>query len=194
MSYFITGGTGFIGRFFIGRLANREGKIFILTREGSQHKFEALAEQFEGDRGRLVPVYGDLTQPLLGLDEKSIAELTDKIDHFCHFAAIYDIAASLEQQQAENIDGTRHAVALAAQLNAGCFHHVSSIAAAGLYHGTFREDMFEEAENYSHPYFLTKHDAEALVRRECETPWRIYRPAIAIGPATLVPAGGTGRG
>ncbi len=37
---------------------------------------------------------------------------------------------------------------------------MSSIAAAGLYDGVFREDMFEEAEDLDHPYFRTKHDSE----------------------------------
>ncbi|MEE4191455.1 MAG: SDR family oxidoreductase, partial [Halieaceae bacterium] len=181
MSYFITGGTGFLGRFFLEQLAQREGTIYVLTRDGSEHKFEALRERHKALGDRLVPVTGDLTQPNLGLDEAKIAELRGKVSHFCHFAAIYDIAASLEDQQAANIDGTRNAVELAGSLEAGCFHHVSSIAAGGMYHGVFREDMFEEAENYSHPYFLTKHDSEGIVRKECQVPWRVYRPAMVVG-------------
>jgi NAD(P)-dependent dehydrogenase (short-subunit alcohol dehydrogenase family) len=59
---------------------------------------------------------------------------------------------------------------------------VSSIAAAGLYKGTFTEDMFEEAEKVdNHPYFQTKHESEAVVREESEVPWRIYRPGIVVG-------------
>ncbi|MGI9296011.1 MAG: SDR family oxidoreductase, partial [Pseudomonadales bacterium] len=62
-----------------------------------------------------------------------------------------------------------------------CFHHVSSIAVAGRYKGTFREDMFEEAEDLAHPYFLTKHESDAVVRDECDIPWRVYRPAAVVG-------------
>ena len=58
---------------------------------------------------------------------------------------------------------------------------MSSIAAAGLYEGVFREDMFEEAEELDHPYFRTKHDSEGIVRRECKRPWRIYRPGAVVG-------------
>nr|MDJ0878215.1 SDR family oxidoreductase [Halieaceae bacterium] len=181
MSYFITGGTGFIGRFFLEQLEQREGNIYVLTRAGSEHKFEALTQRLGQLGERLVPVTGDLTQPNLGLDDGQLAELRGKVEHFCHFAAIYDISASLESQQAANIDGTRNAVGLAGALEAGCFHHVSSIAAGGLYQGVFREDMFEEAENYSHPYFLTKHDSEGIVRNECQVPWRVYRPAMVVG-------------
>jgi NAD(P)-dependent dehydrogenase (short-subunit alcohol dehydrogenase family) len=181
MGYFITGGTGFIGRFFIQQLKQRSGTIHVLTRAGSEHKFEALADSLGDERDRLKPVFGDLTKPNLGLDETAIKQLKGDVDHVFHFAAIYDIAASLEDQQAANIEGTRNAVQLAEAVGAGCFHHVSSIAAGGLYKGTFREDMFEEAENYSHPYFKTKHDAEAIVRQDCQIPWRIYRPAMVVG-------------
>lgn len=181
MGYFITGGTGFIGRFFIDKLKDREGDIYVLTRANSQHKFVALQERFGEGSERLIPVQGDLTLPMLGLDETTIADLKGKIDHFCHFAAIYDIGASAEAQTTTNIDGTRNAVQLAQALSAGCFQHVSSIAAGGLYQGTFREDMFEEAENYEHPYFATKHDSEGIVRQECQIPFRIYRPGMVVG-------------
>ena len=58
---------------------------------------------------------------------------------------------------------------------------MSSIAAAGLYDGVFREDMFEEAEDLDHPYFKTKHDSEGVVRDECKRPFRIYRPGFVVG-------------
>ena len=45
MSYFITGGTGFIGRNFIDKLKDREGTIYVLTRSGSEHKFQDLQER-----------------------------------------------------------------------------------------------------------------------------------------------------
>ncbi|MEZ5503394.1 MAG: SDR family oxidoreductase [Halioglobus sp.] len=181
MSYFITGATGFIGRNFIDKLRQREGDIFVLVRAESMHRFEELKARM-GDQGdRLIPVTGDLREPLLGVDAATVSRLRGKVRHFCHFAAIYDIAASAEAQRATNIDGTRNAVRLAEAVEAGCFHHVSSIAAGGLYRGVFREDMFEEAESLDHPYFSTKHDSEAIVRKECQVPWRVYRPAMVVG-------------
>ncbi len=108
-------------------------------------------------------------------------KLKGRIGHIFHLAAIYDLTASAEAQQIPNIDGTRHAVQFAEAVQAGCFHQVSSIAAAGMYRGVFREDMFEEAENLDQPYFRTKHDSEGIVRRECKRPWRIYRPGGVVG-------------
>ena len=41
--------------------------------------------------------------------------------------------------------------------------------------------MFEEAEGLENPYFRTKHDSEAIVRKECNIPWRVYRPGLVVG-------------
>src|SRR5262245_6259676 len=146
MSYFVTGATGFIGRNLVEQLLEREGTIYVLVREGSRGRLEELRGRWGAEEGRIVPVTGDISQRNLGLGEEQILELRGEIDHFFHLAAIYDMTADAESQRVANVDGTRHAVELAEAVDAKRFHIVSSIAAAGLYKGTFTEDMFEEAE------------------------------------------------
>ena len=181
MSYFVTGGTGFIGRNLIEQLLEREGTIYVLVREGSRGRLEELRARWGADDDRIVPVIGDLSQPKLGCEDE-ISELKGEIDEFFHLAAIYDMTADAESQRVANVEGTREALALAEALDAKRFHMVSSIAAAGLYKGTFTEDMFEEAHDVeNHPYFQTKHESEAVVRDEAQIPYRIYRPGIVVG-------------
>ena len=181
MSYFVTGATGFIGRNLVERLLEREGKIYVLVREGSRGRLEELKSRWGAGEDRIVPVIGDISVEHLGCEDR-IQELKGEIDHFFHLAAIYDMTADAETQRVSNVGGTRHAVQLAEAVEAKRFHMVSSIAAAGLYKGTFTEDMFEEAEKVdNHPYFQTKHESEAVVREECEVPWRVYRPGIVVG-------------
>jgi NAD(P)-dependent dehydrogenase (short-subunit alcohol dehydrogenase family) len=181
MSYFVTGATGFIGRFLVDKLLARDGTVYVLVRKGSVKKLEQLRARWGADEKRVVAVVGDLGKPKLGLSAAEIAKLKGKVKHFFHLAAIYDLAADAASQGEANIDGTRHAVELSDAIGAGAFHHVSSIAAAGLYDGVFREDMFEEAEELDHPYFRTKHESEGIVRKECKAPFRIYRPGIVVG-------------
>jgi NAD(P)-dependent dehydrogenase (short-subunit alcohol dehydrogenase family) len=181
MSYFVTGATGFIGRNLVEQLLEREGTIYVLVREGSRGRLEELKNRWGAPEERIVPVIGDLSQEKLGCEDQ-IEELRGKIDHFFHLAAIYDMTADAESQRVANVEGTREAVKLAGELDAKRFHMVSSIAAAGLYEGTFTEDMFEEAEKVeNHPYFQTKHESEAVVREESKVPWRVYRPGIVVG-------------
>ena len=181
MAYFVTGATGFIGQFLMRKLLARRRPVYVLVRKGSVKKLDALREQWGATDKEVIAVVGDLAARNLGVSPADLKKLKGKVDHLFHLAAVYDLKASAEAQQAANVEGTRHAVQFAQAVAAGCFHHVSSIAAAGLYDGVFREDMFDEAEDLDHPYFKTKHDSEGLVRRECKRPYRIYRPGFVVG-------------
>ena len=178
MNYFVTGITGFIGQQFLEVLSKREGKIYALVRESSIKKIDKLRFEYGLSEEQLVAVPGDLSAPLCGVDPETL----DSVDHFFHLGAVYDLTANAAEQSAANMEGTRQALALAEALNVGCFHHTSSIVAAGFYPGTFTEDMFDEAVGLNkNPYFQTKHDSEGLVREQTAVPWRIYRPGIVVG-------------
>ncbi len=186
MAYFVTGATGFIGRHLIDRLLKRDGDIHVLVRAGSRDKLDALiAEKWSphdaSAADRIKPAIGDLAEPRLDLADETVTALTGNVEHVFHLAAIYDMAADEERNRIANVDGTRHAVELANAIGAGCFHHTSSVAAAGRYRGLFREDMFDEGQKLDHPYFLTKFESEKIARTQTTVPWRVYRPAIVVG-------------
>jgi len=142
---------------------------------------EALRKKVGDLDGRVVPVIGDLTQPGLGVSAADSEKLRGQVKHFFHLAAVYDLEAGESEQVMANVEGTRNAMGAAEAFSAGCFHHMSSIAAAGMYPGIFREDMFEEAEKLDDPYLRTKHESEGLVRKQCKVPYRIYRPSMVVG-------------
>jgi NAD(P)-dependent dehydrogenase (short-subunit alcohol dehydrogenase family) len=182
MQYFVTGATGFIGKRLVKTLLDRRGStVYFLVRRESEHKVPELLKAWGVSKTRAVAVIGDLCAKKLGVDADTLKSLKGKVDHFVHLAAVYDLGADEAAQVAVNIDGTRSAVDFAKAVDAKHFHHVSSIAAAGLYEGVFREDMFDEAEGLDHPYFMTKHESEKVVRKECKVPWTVYRPALVVG-------------
>jgi thioester reductase-like protein/short-subunit dehydrogenase len=193
MAYFVTGSTGFIGRNLVERLLKRTARkqgtdadIYVLVRKGSLDRLESLIQEWSAYSpkapARIKPVIGDLQEPLLGIDKAMVKQLAEAgIKHFFHLAAIYDMTADHAVNDLTNVEGTRHAIELAAAINAKCLHHVSSIAVAGLYKGLFTEEMFDEAQPLEHPYHRTKFESEQLVREESAVPWRIYRPSIVVG-------------
>ena len=181
MTYFVTGGTGFIGRHVVAALASLGRPVYVLTRPGSRAKLDRILSQCGSERQCVVPVEGDLSQAFLGLTPEQLTTLKGKVQHFFHLAALYDLDASAPDLERANVSGTRNALSLASEIGAACFHHMSSIAVAGRFPGRFSEDMFEEAVHLDHPYFRTKHEAEALVRANHRVPWRIYRPGMVVG-------------
>ncbi len=187
MAYFVTGATGFIGRHLMERLLEkRQDKVYVLVRESSLRRLDDLVERWTVVTGpsaakRIEPVIGDLRRPLLGVEQEQVTELRGKIAHFFHLAAVYDMTAPAERNTAVNVGGTTHAVELARALDVGHLHHVSSIAVAGEYKGTFEEEMFDEGQKLPSPYHRTKFESERIVREQPYVPWRVYRPAVVVG-------------
>src|SRR6476646_8396748 len=110
MTYFVTGATGFIGRFLVDKLIARKGDIYVLVRKGSAKKLDALRDRWGAQEKRVIAITGDLAKPNLGLAPADVAKLKGKVKHFFHLAAIYDLAADAEVQEKANVEGTRHAV------------------------------------------------------------------------------------
>jgi NAD(P)-dependent dehydrogenase (short-subunit alcohol dehydrogenase family)/thioester reductase-like protein len=153
--------------------------VFVLCRQGSLDRMELLIRGWGSDR--VVPVVGDLATSGLGVDDAWVAEHAGDVEHFFHLAAIYDMTADDATNETMNVGGTRHALELAHALRAGCFHQVSSVAAAGEFRGRFDETMFDEGQHLPSAYHRTKFESERIVREEAEVPWRVYRPAIVVG-------------
>ncbi|MBX7219958.1 MAG: SDR family oxidoreductase [Blastocatellia bacterium] len=183
MNYFVTGGTGFIGKFLVERLAKRkDATVYVLVRESSMDKFEALKERIGEHADKLVPIIGDITKKGLIAPAK-MKKIKGQIDHVFHLAAIYDMDMDDETADWYNVEGTRNVVQFANKLGGDVrLHHTSSVAVAGgSFRGRFTEDMFDEGQSLNHPYYRTKFESEQVVREECKVPFRVYRPGIVIG-------------
>jgi NAD(P)-dependent dehydrogenase (short-subunit alcohol dehydrogenase family) len=174
-TYLVTGGTGFIGRHLVDRLLARDGaRVIVLVRPASLGRLD----RFDG---RVEALIGDLAEPMLGVSNHDRERLRGHVDHLVHVAALYDMTADDATNEVTNVGGTAHALALAADLGVGRFHHVSSVAVAGEYDGEFTEEMFDEGQHLPSAYHRTKFEAERAVREQSVVPWRVYRPAVVVG-------------
>jgi NAD(P)-dependent dehydrogenase (short-subunit alcohol dehydrogenase family) len=174
MAYVVTGGTGFIGRHLLRELDRRGQPIHVLVRPRSVVRLERLGLH------NARPLVGDITAPGLGVGESELEALRGA--EVFHLAAVYDLEASADANWAANVDGTRNVIEFANRIQAARLHHVSSIAVAGAkFKGPFTEDMFDEGQELDQPYYLTKFEAERLVRQDALVPYRVYRPGLVIG-------------
>jgi len=183
VNYFVTGATGFIGKFLLEALLRHEdAQVHVLVREASRDKFVALQERYGEAGQRLLPAWGDITTPGL-VAAADFQKLKGKVDHVFHLAAVYDMNMDDATGDRINNEGTRNLVAFVNDLGGKLrLHHVSSVAVAGGdYVGRFTEDMFDEGQRLAHPYFRTKFQSEKIVRDESRVPFRIYRPGAVVG-------------
>ena len=147
MSYFVTGATGFIGRNLVELLLEREGTIYVLVREGSRAGSRSCARvgrrRGPRRRRRRRPVRARAS----GSPEDGLARARGQ-----GRPPLPPRGDLRHDRRRRDASGSRTSRAPATwsssptRSSAGRVHMVSSIAAAGLYKGTWREDMFEEAQ------------------------------------------------
>jgi short-subunit dehydrogenase len=181
---FVTGGTGLIGRAVVERLLRRGMNVTLMLRDGAGERrkteLDALAATAAGTQGSLTHATGDLSEPDLGLSDAGLAAVS-QAGHCFNLAALYDIEADPERIETTNVGGTKQLLgALRKAGFDGRLHHVSSIAVAGDYEGTFTESMLEEGQRLPHAYHRSKLDSEKLVR-ESGYDYRVYRPSSVVG-------------
>jgi long-chain acyl-CoA synthetase len=156
----VTGATGFLGKVALSMLLHRYpgvGRVFALVRPGTGGTAEARffgkvahhrpfdplraqhGERFEAFlREKVVPLAGDVSDPLLGLAPADLERLAG-LDLVVNSAGLVDFDPSLELALGVNVRGAQHAAGLCRTLGAGLVH-VSTCFVAGNRDGVVFED------------------------------------------------------
>ncbi|GAA1289420.1 hypothetical protein GCM10009609_65930 [Pseudonocardia aurantiaca] len=186
----LTGATGFVGAFLLDELMKqRQGDVHCLVRaRDEEHALRRLTDNLrqygidpEPFRPRLVPVLGDLAEPLLGLDAARFTALHDAVGDVVHCGGMVKWTYPYNGLQGANVAGTREVLRLAA---AGVPRPVHFISTVGVFSSKdFTADAVDEnADMHTSGslvvgYAQTKWVAERMVRyaQERGLPVTIHR-------------------
>lgn len=192
---FITGATGFLGaQLTKDLLEHTTDDIIVLVRTSNQSTAESRLyrcwwdwpELTKAIGSRVRVVGGDITKPLLGLDEPTYRQMIQSISQIMHSAAEWRLEQQLEKHRRINVDGTKNLLTLAGLVHNDHglkrFVYVSTAYVAGRRQGNILEADSTAAYGFNNYYEQTKYEAETLVRQAgSEIPITIFRPGMVVG-------------
>jgi amino acid adenylation domain-containing protein/thioester reductase-like protein len=194
---FLTGATGFLGAFLLDELLKEtSANIYCLVRasnfEEGRQKIQANLERYllwnPELASRIIPVIGDLSQPLLGLTEEKFHTLASKLDLIYHAGAFVNLIYSYASLKPINVQGTQEILRLASQGKVTPVHYVSTIDVLKplTNFGTKivgENDHVDCGQKVDKGYTQTKWVAEQLMiaARSRGIPTSIYRPGMLSG-------------
>ncbi len=191
----LTGGTGFIGPFLIKSLLEQtRAKIYVLVRasdedQGRQRLRAAMesmgpspARLMKMFESRVIPICGDLGQPMLGMSQAVWDFLAGEVDTVFHNGATVNYLFNYDRMRDANVLGTNEVLRLAFEGRSKEFNYVSTTFVFGwavkpvLYETDFNENL----ELLDFGYSQSKWVAEQVVAdaRSRGLATRIFRPAL----------------
>lgn len=190
----LTGATGFLGAFLLYELLQQtQADIYCLVRaansaEGKariQSSLESYLLWDDSFSDRLIPVIGDLSQPLLGLSEGQFQQLAASLDSIYHNGATVNFTLPYSALKAANVLGTQELLRLASLVKIKPVHFISTIGVVSSADSMLvqEQDNLDRTGTISSGYTQSKWVAEKLVTiaRDRGIPVSIYRPGRISG-------------
>lgn len=175
---FVTGATGFVGKYLVSKLLeNPNNKIFLLIRNKKNLSAvdrckKLFAENSDLIMDRIIPIEGELTEPMFNLNHNEFEELASKINTIYHTAATIKFNLPYKTAHSINVEGTKTCILLAEKAGEHFerFNHISTAYVSRIMEGKERD--------FNNTYEQTKFEAELLFR---DIKYTIYRPSIISG-------------
>jgi thioester reductase-like protein len=187
---FLTGATGFLGRFLLRDLLHAGNRVAVLVRDNATADAEERVRELIdfGTRTlhtrlpRPTVLCGDLREPGLGLTAADHVWLSRNCRRVLHAAASVSFRPTPGgEPRATNLDGTRRLLELCAALGIRDLHHVSTAFVCGERVGPVLESDPDRGRHCQNDYERTKCEAELVVRAHPGFRATVYRPSVIVG-------------
>ncbi|WP_445635085.1 Amino acid adenylation domain-containing protein [Nostoc sp. DSM 114161] len=198
LDIFLTGATGFLGTFLLAELLQQSrSDIYCLVRASSieqarvriisRLKHYQLWQEDLSDR--IIPILGDLSKPLLGIETRQFSRLAEKIDVIYHCGASVNLVYPYSALESINVLGTQEVLRLASQSKIKPVHFISTVDVLTSSNGGIVRVTEENCDRIAcgrglhSGYAQSKYMAEQLVKmaRDRGLPVAIYRPSNIMG-------------
>jgi thioester reductase-like protein len=179
MKIFITGATGFLGKYLVKELSPQFETIYVLTRNIDFPDFKQIPN--------VTLIKGDITNQNIIENSIDLENVITECDFFIHAAALYDMVANHADCYLQNVVGTQNTINLIKSMKKlKAFYYISTIAVGDDKTFFLEENKLPKRKRFSDFYSETKYHAEKMVRETFEKdlfhiPVRIVRPGIIVG-------------
>ena len=186
-SIFLTGFPGFIATRLVERLAKHETQFFLLVQpqfvDLAMREIEEIAEHTDTPLEAYSIVEGDITQPLMGINNADLETIQVETTDVFHLAAAYDLAVPKDVAFSVNFEGTKNVNDFVHSVrNLRRYNYVSTCYVAGKREGVIHENELEHDAGFRNYYEETKYLAEVEVENMKPTvPVTIFRPSVVVG-------------
>ena len=194
----LTGSTGFVGAYLLrSLLRDSRATVYCLVRRNGTEASARVRQNLmqyglweEHYASRICCIYGDLSQPLLGMANRDFSNTARSIGAIYHAAAAVDWVRPYEDLRDVNVIGTRELLRLACTGPAKSFHFLSSLAVCYSTSATgeaLESDVpLTNLRGLHFGYAQSKCVAESLVRQAAERGSRVTvaRPTLVSGDST----------
>ncbi|MFC4304417.1 alpha/beta fold hydrolase [Cohnella boryungensis] len=183
-SIFITGGSGYIGKYAVAELAKAGHKLFVLARS-KDRLFEGLKGIGWHDFTSIHPVQGDLTSPSLGLSPDDLQRVLTA-DLIVHAGGPMDIQLKEEAAERVFLGAAREIAELARTLHAAkrLSHFIHVVGYKSPYSDDWENRKPAEPSRREPAYERMKFEADLLIRQELQAlqiPLSVINPSVVVG-------------
>ncbi len=196
--FFITGGTGLVGKNLIPRLLRKfpGSTVTLLVRGEDQDEADertrtiaaSIANEYNitDATQRIDGILGDVGLDHCGLSAAQIRRVVSETTHIIHGAATIRFDHPIDEARSINCGGTRRMLAIAHMCaergKLERFVYIGSSSVSGQRSGYIREDELEMGQPFFNTYEQSKNESERIVRNNFDKiPCTVFRPSIIIG-------------
>ncbi len=188
----LTGATGLVGQYLMRDLLAAGVRLAVVVRPGRRDnarvRVERIMQHWESEAGHNLPrpvvMQGDTTHPDFGLSAEDLRWIEEHCNSMIQNAAILKFQSASRDQEPwlTNVEGTRHALALAEKAGIRDLHYMSTAYVCGNRFERILESDFDCQQNFRNDYERSKFEAEQLVRQNTAFDnITIYRPVAITG-------------